>query len=153
VKPVLFLDIDGVLVPYPGVDHPLLHPRLDMQTFNPYCVTWLNRILRVLDADIVITSAWRNGRTLPELQELFALQGVEGMVVGKTASLSSRYVEIMDWLERNHLTGFPHLILDDEWDSRDPLPWELVMVHDRYIGLSAGTFNSAVTRWMVLRHP
>jgi hypothetical protein len=111
---ILFLDIDGVLVNRGVVTQ--------RDTFYPPAVTALNQFCAIPDCRIVITSAWRVGRSVENLAELFKSNDVGLEVVGKTASAkygSKRGEEILDWIEENNYTG-PYIVIDDETFDIDP---------------------------------
>ncbi len=79
----------------------------------------LNRIVKDNDADAVICSSWRTGKTIEELQEILDGWGFKGKVVGKTPRFDhsqhlTRGKEILNWImdNRNHINGI--CILDDD---------------------------------------
>jgi hypothetical protein len=80
VKKVIFLDLDGVMVPFwnlPSNDY--ASPKDNMWNADPFsklAVKHLNYILVNTGADIVISSDWRNYYSLTELQEIFEHNGV-----------------------------------------------------------------------------
>ena len=67
--------------------------------FDEYCVQYLNQIIKDNDADMVIISSWRVGRTKEELQTLLTERGVIGNVIGRTGRKDTRALEILEWLE------------------------------------------------------
>lgn len=116
MKPIIFLDIDGVLVSYARLKD--RHPIDGEHDFVHESVEALNHLIKELDADIVISSSWRIGKSIEMLQEILDLRGVKGKVVGKTRYSFSqidggRGQEIREWMEEN---GMPEtfLIIDDE---------------------------------------
>lgn len=105
---ILFLDIDGVLVNREVVR--------DRYKFYAPAVTALNRFCAIPECRIVVSSAWRVGRTTEELNKLFKENGVGLEVIGKTRSdsfSSNRGEEILDWIEENNYNG-PYIVIDDE---------------------------------------
>ena len=113
---VVFLDIDGVLINKASL--------LKMESVyvpDEKCVQRLNDLIKKTDANIVVSSCWRIGRTLAELRELLAGWGVEGIILDKTSDpISSREgergLEIQRWLEkRNERRGDVEsfVIIDD----------------------------------------
>ncbi|MGA2647414.1 MAG: HAD domain-containing protein [Candidatus Sulfotelmatobacter sp.] len=99
---VIFLDIDGVLINNASL--------LNMESSyvpDEKCVQELNELINRTDAKIVVSSCWRIGRTLAELQDLLSGWGIKGIVLDKTPDpLNSREkergLEILRWLaERN----------------------------------------------------
>lgn len=96
-------------------------------------VPLLNQIVDRTGAKVVISSSWRRGTSVEELQQLLFFHGFTGEVIGKTAEDLHRreeYVkraeeeghdniwrgwEIQEWLDRHpEVTSFS--ILDDESD-------------------------------------
>lgn len=104
---IIFLDIDGVM--NPG----FVHDCLDMgPALRPEHVRVLNRIVAQSGARVVVSSAFRIGRSLKFLKKEFADAGFEGEIVGKTPTLhTGRDMEIWTWLEANAADSY--VILDD----------------------------------------
>jgi len=76
---VIFLDIDGVLINKASL------LKMESDYFpDEKCVQRLNDVIKKTDANIVVSSCWRIGRTLAELRELLAGWGVEGTILDKT---------------------------------------------------------------------
>jgi hypothetical protein len=83
--------------------------------FDEYCVQYLNQIIKDNDADIVICSSWRIGRTKEELQTLLTDRGVVGNVIGRTGRQDTRALEIIEWLElAKDKYDISMCIIDDE---------------------------------------
>lgn len=91
---------------------------------DPTCVQFLNNLIARTDARLVISSCWRIGRTVSELQQLLDKWKVEGLVVGKTGWDSNviRGVEIQRWLDE-HPEVESFVILDDDKDMGALLPF------------------------------
>jgi hypothetical protein len=152
---VLFLDIDGVLNSAASAE---LHHRLVKQNsfvvfqdppqdlgckaydFCPVAVANLNYLLgQVPDLQIVISSMWRIGRTLPELQAIFTYLGLpSARIIGQTPFHNDfgavRGVEIKEWLTQ-HPEVIQYGIVDDDSDM---LPEQLTNFFktDEYLGLT-----------------
>src|SRR5262249_19224116 len=103
---VIFLDIDGVLAPirrwdrYGDLDHA--------------CIQVLNDIVERAAADVVVSSTWRYGKTVAELQSMLDAAGFVGCVVDKTpvgAPGADRGDEISAWLAEHAVDGY--VIIDD----------------------------------------
>ena len=141
-RPVIFLDIDGVMVTgrhitalidagdrrsaYYGVERweadkgaaPMPYAR-----FDPEAVDALNRIVAVTGATVVISSAWR-GRGTREMAMILTEQGVKADVVGCTPHLSTRGMDHRlggrGWEIAAYLRANPEIerwaILDDNSD-------------------------------------
>jgi hypothetical protein len=77
----------------------------------------LNDIVARGGADVVVSSTWRYGKTVAELQAMLEAQGFAGRVVDVTptgAPGSARGDEIAAWLAEHEVTGF--VIIDDHGD-------------------------------------
>jgi len=122
---VIFLDIDGVLNSeqfYIDRDHSPKAKKMWTKTshIDAKAVDILNQITNKTDAKIVVSSAWRVGRTTEELQILLKSVGVTGEVIDRTKATSFdgiRGEEIQEWISRNKCDSF--VILDDESDMGD----------------------------------
>ena len=109
VRRVIFLDIDGVLAPIRRWD------RYGDLSLN--CIQVLNDIVAASGADVVVSSTWRHGKTVAELQELLETGGFVGRVLDKTPSGirgAYRGDEIAAWLAEHAVAGF--VIIDDHVD-------------------------------------
>jgi hypothetical protein len=118
---VIFLDIDGVLAPITRWDR--------YGDLDPVCIQVLNEIVGRAEADVVVSSTWRYGKTAPELQEMLDAQGFKGHVLDKTPTGvpgANRGDEIAAWL-----TGHPvssYVIIDDH-AAMGELHTRLVQTH------------------------
>jgi hypothetical protein len=126
IKPIIFLDIDGVLVtkPFREINH-------TRTICNDTAVYNLNMITNTVDANIVLSSAWRfNG--LLEMQAVLKTWGVTANLIGLTPDLASqdsrgvwaqvrRGQEIKAYLEGEKLivSSVPFIIIDDNDDMED----------------------------------
>jgi hypothetical protein len=105
----IFLDIDGVLAPIRRWDR--------YGDLDPACVEVLNEIVAHGEADVVVSSTWRYGKTVAELQGMLHAQGFTGRVVDKTPSVTpgaDRGAEIAAWLAEHAVDGY--VIIDDHAD-------------------------------------
>lgn len=103
---IIFLDIDGVLIP------PRHRPP---NTADPDCVKLLNIITDRTKAKIVISSSWRHygyNKTVSSLRDW----GVTGEIIGATGiERECRAQEIMRWLAHNTAKKVErHIVIDDE---------------------------------------
>lgn len=108
---IIFLDIDGVLHPEPCARPELLRelPRLET-------------VLRDFpEAQVVVSSTWRDTRTLGELQSLFS-PDVAAQVIGVTPAWRDldqvvysyqRQAEVEAWLRANRSPWDRFVVLDD----------------------------------------
>jgi len=106
---VIFLDIDGVLSPIRRWDR--------YGDLDPACIQVLNEIVARAGADVVVSSTWRYGKTVAELQEMLEAEGFTGSVVDKTptgAPGADRGDEIAAWLAEHAVGGY--VIIDDHAD-------------------------------------
>jgi len=103
---VIFLDIDGVLAPITRWDR--------YGDLEPACVRVLNEITVSGGAEVVVSSTWRYGRTVAELQAMLEAAGFIGRVVDTTPigePGADRGDEIAAWLSENAVGGY--VIIDD----------------------------------------
>jgi hypothetical protein len=118
---VIFLDIDGVLAPIRRWDR--------YGDLDPACIQVLNEIVARGDADVVVSSTWRYGKTIAELQEILEAHGFSGCVLDKTptgAPGADRGEEIAAWLAEHPVGGY--VIIDDHVDVGE-LRTHLVQTH------------------------
>lgn len=104
MKSTIFLDIDGVLAPYPKLQKPLglsgyeriqriLHDSKNAEAlnicnkdaamflagFDMMAVSYIHQLQKTYNADIVITSSWRTFYSLEQLKAMFSLLDIEVM--------------------------------------------------------------------------
>jgi len=120
VRPVVFLDIDGVLVTSRSIG--TWDSKYKCNRFDQECVKNLNLITDKTRAEIVVSSSWRVGNW-PQLVEFLQVEGVTGLVRDRTPlrSMEPRGSEIGCWLHEEGFTG-PFVILDDDTDMADLSP-------------------------------
>jgi HAD domain in Swiss Army Knife RNA repair proteins len=106
---VVFLDIDGVLAPIRRWDR---YGDLDSA-----CIRVLNDIVERGGADVVVSSTWRYGKTVAELQAMLDAEGFTGRVLDKTPPGADRGEEIASWLAAHAVEGY--VIIDDHADMGD----------------------------------
>jgi len=105
----IFLDIDGVLAPIRRWDR--------YGDLDPQCIQVLNEIVARGQADVVVSSTLRYGKTVAELQAMLDAQGFVGRVLDKTPTAApgaGRGDEIAAWLAEHAVSGF--VIIDDHVD-------------------------------------
>jgi len=118
---VVFLDIDGVLAP--------IHRWDRYGDLDPGCIRVLNEIVADAGADVVVSSTWRHGKTVTELQEMLEAAGFIGRVIDKTPAGvpgAGRSDEIASWLAEHAVGGY--VIIDDHGDMGG-LRTQLVLTH------------------------
>lgn len=109
---VIFLDIDGVLAPIRRWDR--------YGDLDPGCIRVLNEIVARGGADVVVSSTWRYGRTVAELQAMLDAQGFTGRVLDRTPTGvlgAGRGEEIAAWLAEHAVESY--VIIDDHADMGD----------------------------------
>ena len=106
MKPILFLDIDGVMAVF--YDNKTINYKNSMMClFKDTCVTSLNYIIEKTNCDIVISSDWRHHYNLSELCEIFKINKISKMPIDVTCLVKGslqdlekcRIEEIKIWLK------------------------------------------------------
>ncbi len=131
---LIFLDIDGVLnnmvwlhaMHKAGVDPMLVRREL----LDRFSVQVLNNIVEQTGAKVVISSSWRWGRTMEDMQAILNDNGFIGTVIGMTPVDSDKVAkvlglwgerqqrghEIQAWLKMYNLSHVPFVVIDDSGD-------------------------------------
>jgi hypothetical protein len=108
---VLFLDINGVLIPLPTSDEQIDDPQPSREAIEN-----LNLLVQVTGANVVISSTWRVDRSVTELDALLKSWGFRYDVLDKTTQSGGdddRAKDIQTWLDAHHgVENF--VILDDD---------------------------------------
>lgn len=111
-------------------------------------IAWLNELCKETKSAIVVSSTWRSGKSIDELQRLFNLVGATFKVIDKTGYCDCRIrgVEIYEWIKNNSEKYFKipsydfknYVIIDDDSDM---LLWqqEHFFQTDCYSGLTPNT--------------
>ena len=124
-----FLDIDGVLnhhLYYEKESQSIKHKKEGiLGDISKESVKILNNLHEDYPIYYVISSTWRNGKTIQELQEMLDSRGFTGIVVGKTPSfrwiskewdkVSLRGNEIFAWMQK-FAKDNNYVIYDDDSD-------------------------------------
>jgi len=87
---------------------------------DPACIQVLNEVVARGQADVIVSSTWRYGKTVTELQEMLQAQGFTGRVVDTTPTGTpgaDRGEEIAAWLAEHAVGGY--VIIDDHVDMGD----------------------------------
>ena len=108
-KKVLFLDIDGVLNNSASMSEGI--------HIIPEKCLMIRDICWRTGAKVVVSSTWRIGRSLEEIQMIFRLVGMGGLIVDTTPIFKTgpRGDEIAEWLRNNTKTK-QYAIVDDDGD-------------------------------------
>jgi hypothetical protein len=148
-KPVIFLDLDGVLnhaeywKTYTGLTV------LDAP-FDPECVSRLNQLIRDSDGEVVITSSWRHFKLgTKRIEEYMNNAGFAGTVIGETPVLHVplRGMEVQRWLMDN--PGRRKIVIIDDGEKYGWLEPYRVKVNPE-VGLQAEDIADALR---ILNHP
>ena len=114
---VIFLDFDGVLATEDYTDELLTTGQKIKDKFgtlfNPNCVNWLEWIISQTNAQIVITSSWKNYLSQWSIVRMWKCRNMPGEIIGVTSSFSIyRGDEIDNWLSK-HPQVINYVIIDD----------------------------------------
>lgn len=113
---VIFLDFDGVL----NTSAYMMQSRERSEGINPVSVRIIDAMLNLTGAKLVVSSSWRIGRTIEELNEILQNKGMTNEVWDVTPQLSGcRGNEIKRWIDVNRpsdLVFNEYLIIDDDSD-------------------------------------
>jgi hypothetical protein len=141
---VLFLDCDGVMLSFK-----FLRATGEWQSFDPDCVGILNHILDRTGAKIVVSSAWRIGRTVEQLEEIFVDNGVRpGHIIDRTEVLNdTRGSEIRKWIDEHHSINRLFIIDDDVSDIMGHFDKSVVIHTDGHNGLTTHEMNVILRAW------
>lgn len=147
---IIFLDFDGVVNTIywgqgpDGVYNQNAFKSGHQELNNKQAIGWLNELYRQCPYDIVVSSTWRLGMSVEELQLLLLKSGFnpEIRVIGKTPILhTERGEEIQQWIDENEFTG-KFIIMDDDSDMCH-LKDKLVQTNT-YIGITFYDFQKAL---------
>jgi hypothetical protein len=168
---LIFLDVDGVLNNethfkseeylaqskvcndyHKSGDKETAKSLYDKSMFCKRNIELLNKLIKDTGAKIVVSSSWRKGRTVDELDSLLESVGIEADVIDKTPTLHfagledyaysvPRGCEIKAWIETNKsilnskVSKLRYVILDDDSDM---LYWQRnkFIQTDPYSGLT-----------------
>lgn len=124
MKPIIFLDFDGVLETIyweksnDGIWNLNGFKNEHKGFSNRQAIGWLNELYRKIPYDVVVTSTWRYHMSIEELQQLFIDSGFDPniKVISKTPILyQQRGIEIQQWIDENSFNG-KFIIIDDDSD-------------------------------------
>jgi hypothetical protein len=120
MKPVIFLDFDGVLN---SLRSTLAMGGAGAHQFDAVAVNLVARLAGAADANVVVSSAWRIGSDVPGLKRVLGeySTALTGRVIDVTPrGMHGRGAEIAEWLATNpskHNGSF--VIIDDDADMLD----------------------------------
>ncbi|MDO7847584.1 HAD domain-containing protein [Hymenobacter sp. M29] len=130
---LLFLDVDGVLncqVFYEKRGWPTEEVSHAVANLCPDRIKWINDLCKDTNTKVVVSSTWRLGKHVDELQDMFDGVGGTFEVVGITPSIHAqppgpnpyntasipRGVEIKYWLDHTPFKYSNYAIVDDDGD-------------------------------------
>jgi hypothetical protein len=148
---IIFLDFDGVIANHSSAKNRYFGPGNHMwYDLDVKCVEVLNRLVKVLDAKVVISSTWGTMFSQEELTNHLKSFGFTGEIVGMTIHKMSslRDEEIKMWIEDNMYTG-DYIVLDDENYHLQHIPKEN-FVYIKY-GWENGGLTSRRANWELVR--
>jgi hypothetical protein len=167
-KTVIFLDIDGVLQPGSSqkrFDHDLKelqkhlasqyendeYLNMDMYDLGAVYYDWDKKAVEYLrqlciktNAEIVITSSWRNYSPLSRIKDYFRLHDLDTYITGETPQISekSRCDEINEYLKDHHdIRKFA--ILDDAYIYKFEAAYPEQFVRCKYV-FDEGSYQKAL---------
>lgn len=112
--------------------------------FDPIAVNYLHRIVRYNeDVKIVLSSTWREDKTLRGIQHIFRLKGLQIPVISFTRELGAvdRGIEILDWFDQHHEYIVTHwCVLDDMGNSIRRHVGDKLIQTDEQIGLDKSEY-------------
>lgn len=150
-KPIIFLDFDGVVETIywekakDGTWSYNIHKFGREELNNKQAIGWLNELYSKVPYDIVVSSTWRIGMSVDELQNLLRKSGFNRniKVIGKTPVLyQQRGLEIQEWIDTAEFKG-NFIIIDDDSDMCHLLP-RLIRC-DCQLGFTIYDYQKALT--------
>lgn len=104
---LIFLDFDGVLHPTKASDH---------EKFRPDAIQSVNRILDELEANIVLSTAWRMDFPIERFNAWFKNRIIDTTPVHELdlRKENPRFHEIIDFLKTRHWLQIPWIAIDDK---------------------------------------
>ncbi len=114
MEKTIFLDFDGVLNSNDwyvrrkdNYEMDAVENQYPFYEFDPEAINRLNTIIELTNAKVVVSSSWRHGRSVEELQDILNFVGFVGEVIDKTDHLGGidgytvpRGCEIEHWLKK-----------------------------------------------------
>lgn len=135
-KFLIFLDFDGVLHSLHAAEHEL---------FKPEAIASINRILDELDANIVLSTAWRMDNDADKYNPWFKNRIISSTPI-HTLDLQKknpRFHEIMDFLIGNKYLHVPWIAIDDK---RQHFPEESpAYITDPKVGITETDTNNIIS--------
>ncbi len=111
-------------------------------------IKWFSEMCKEINAEVIVSSTWRSGKTIEELQEIFDYCGGTFKVIGKTPYTGfERGTEISKWLQENikiethgcnYYDFHKYAIIDDDSDMLLNQKFNFFQT-DNYSGLTPNT--------------
>lgn len=111
-------------------------------------IGWFNELCKDVDAEVIISSTWRMGKTIEELQDIINYCGGTFKIIGKTEHNGyERGTEISKWLKDNinpetagchYFDFYRYVIIDDDSDMLLNQQFNFFQT-DNYSGLTPST--------------
>jgi hypothetical protein len=100
-KPIIFLDIDGVLATTAQyyTNKKSWHPTYVCYRFDEKCVKVFNNIIEKTNPIIILSSDWKDHYTIPMMNEIFEWNGVNAKVFDITPNLWGTQYKSLQQLE------------------------------------------------------
>lgn len=129
MKAILFLDIDGVLVPFNKLNKfvNLKELKKDFYSFDSKAVKVLKEVIEKTKCDIVISSDWKYHYSLQDIKEIFKYHGIKEPIdytiekdnITLQTLESDRCFEIDEWVKRNKVIKWCAVDDLDLFDLKD----------------------------------
>ncbi len=136
-RPIVFLDIDGVLNgddyidQFDHIDITIMMSEPHSNWFDPDCVARLNRITDAANAVIVVSSSWVNLYDKETLTETFARVGITAPVFDITDKHAPGRLARIDWWLGEWAPQVPWIVIDDDHICRKYKP-RAVLTCEKY---------------------
>ena len=120
MKRYIYLDIDGVLCLGSEI-HPKLTEWGYVHRFNAKAVKMFNEILELTDADIIISSDWKEHYSLESLQGIFQWQKVIKVPIAVTPSIKFTSMQLLEENRAKEILEHVNEIKPGFWVAIDDL--------------------------------
>jgi hypothetical protein len=147
IRTVIFLDIDGVLNDAKPIDSIPTETLAWVALIDEARVTLLNEVLAATDADVVLSSSWRQVHTLEDMQHILEQAGFEGTLVDQTPVIAkTRGQQIAAWLAKNDQFIDRFVAIDDSTYMNPIPPDRRVKTSGRRGGLTEDERDEAIEK-------
>jgi hypothetical protein len=97
---IIFLDFDGVLNSenwsrrrFNEIDNNDISGKYPFYEFDPLSIAELNRIIEQTEAKVVVSSTWRIGKRVEDLQQMLGVVGFKGEIIDTTPHFFAKGVD------------------------------------------------------------